>query len=208
MKKFGGWIARLIAILTMVLVLAGCGEDEAWKKWTTEQLAIDKDGQVIYCVVDSFEKNFYDLDELTGMAVKEVAQFNGANKTGDSTPVTVLEVARLEENESTVRVVYQFDKAETCGSFFGTTLFYETVEETFEQKHVFTGTVLYDKEGSITLDEPNKVKLRTKHILVTDYKGVIQLPEEVMYYTNGVKLLSDGIDTTGCEDTVIVILKK
>ena len=208
MKKFGKWIARLIAILTMALVLVGCGKDEGWKKWTTEQLAIEKDGQVIYCVVDSFEKNFYDLEELTGMAVKEVAQFNGVNKTSESTPATVLEVARLEEDENAVRVTYQFDKGSTCGSFLGIQMFYETVEETFEQKHVFTGTVLYDKGGSISLDEPNKVKLRTKHILVTDFKGVIHLPEEVLYYTNGVKLLSDGIDTTGCEDTVIVILKK
>jgi hypothetical protein len=208
MKKFGKWIARLIAILTMALVLVGCGKDEGWKKWTTEQLAIDKNGQVIYCVVDSFEKNFYDLDELTGMAVKEVASFNGENKEGENAPATVLEVARLEEDENAVRVTYQFDKGSTCGSFLDTKLYYETVEETFEQKHVFTGTVLYDKGGSITLDEPNKVKLRTKHVLVTDFKGVMHLPEDVMYYTNGVKLLSDGIDTTGCEDTVIVILKK
>ena len=78
-----------------------------------------------------------------------------------------------------------------------------------EKKHVFTGSLLYQGNDSIALDEVNKVKYRTKHVLVTDVKSVIHLPYEVLYYGPGVKVLKDGsIDTTGCEDAAVVILKK
>ena len=209
MKK---WIKRMavaFVIWSMILVFSGCQKEEAWEKWTEEQLAIDQGGQITYCIVDQFDTNYYDIEELTGMAVKEAAEFNGANRTGSETPVTILEVAAPEGHETLVRVTYRFHDGAAFTSFMGAKLYYETVEETFQQKHVFTGTVLYDDNGSITLDEPTKVKLRTKHVVVTDAKTVIHLPSSVLYCTKGVQFRKDGsVDTTACEDTVILILAK
>ena len=206
-KKRG--IAALGAALLLMICLFGCGKAEAWKKWQTQQMQIDQNGQIIYCIVDSFDKNFYDVTELNSMAVKEAAEYNGKNKTGEEMPVSVLEVAMVEGSENTVRVVYQFHEDSAYAGFTGEKLYFETVEETFAAKHVFTGTVLSAGEESITLDQPTQVKLRAKHILVTDAKTVIQLPYEPLYYNSGVKVLKDGkIDTTACTDTAIIILKK
>lgn len=196
-------------IVIFGLLLSGCKKTEAWQKWNMGQLSLDQDGQITYCVVESFGKNYYDLDELNGMAVKEVAEFNGKNHIGEGTPATVLEVGKLEENSGMVRVVWKFNCAESFAAFLGESFYFETLEEAVEKKHVFTGSLLYQGNDSIALDEVNKVKYRTKHVLVTDVKSVIHLPYEVLYYGPGVKVLKDGsIDTTGCEDAAVVILKK
>lgn len=199
----------LCLIVLAGLWLSGCGKKEAWEKWNRGQLSLDQDGQIIFCVVESFGKNYYDLDELKGMAVKEVAEFNGKNKTGEGTPASVLEVAMLEGNSGMVRVVWKFNGPQSFAAFQGENFYYETLEEAVEQKHVFTGSMLYNGEDSIALDEINKVKYRTKHVLITDVKSVIHLPFEVLYYGPGVVLNKDGsIDTTACEDAAVVILKK
>ncbi len=209
MRKQGSFVAKAGMLLSLFLLLSGCGGKDSWKEWKADQLEINKDGQVIYCVVDGFEKNIYDVDELTGMAVAEAAEFNGRNKTGDAAPVTVLDVSRLEEEQDKVRVVYRFDTGASYTAFQGETLVYETLEEAVTQKHVFSGSVLYNGEDSLTLDEPGRVKYRTKHVVVTDAKALIHLPEEVLYCSHGVTILKDGsVDTTGCEDTAVILLKK
>ncbi|MCR5458822.1 MAG: hypothetical protein K6F51_02885 [Acetatifactor sp.] len=209
MKKKRKMLASLGVVLVMGMVFAGCGKDDSWKKWTQEQMAIDKDGQITYCVTDNFDKNYYDLEELTGMAVQEAAQYNGEHKRGESTPVTIAEIAKINENGNEVRVVYQFDGYESYTGFVGTKLYYGTLEEAIRQKLIFTGSELYGASGTITLDEATKEKMKTRHVLVTDAKTLISLPYDAQYYSHDVKMLENGTaDTTGCEDVAVILLKK
>ena len=209
MKKICGMIAGWVVILAMGLALCGCGNDAAWEKWTEGQLAVQKDGQVIYCVVDHFDKSFYDLNELTGMAVEEAAFFNGKNKTGEGVPVTVADVSMPAGDEELVRVTYQFDKAASFAAFTGESLFFETVEEAISAKRLFTGTTLYDDAGSIIMDEENKQKYQQRHIILTDAKTIIHVPYDVLYCSIGVKRLRDGsVDTSDCEGTAVILMKK
>ena len=137
-KKISGRIISGLLLFAFCLTIAGCEKEASWKKWTTEQMAVEQDGKIIYGVVDSFEKNYYDLDELTGMVVKEVAEFNAQKKSGDAVPVTVLEVAKLEEDEGKVRVIYQFENGNYFTQFFGEETIYETLGEAVEKKHILS----------------------------------------------------------------------
>ena len=209
MKRLRKMLASLGVVLIMGLAFAGCEKDDSWKKWTQEQMAIDKDGQITYCVTDSFDKNYYDLEELTGMAVQEAAKYNGEHKKGDSTPVTIAEIAKINETGNVVRVVYQFDGYESYTGFMGTKLYYLTLEEAIQKKLIFTGSELYGSSGTITLDEATKEKLKTRHVLVTDVKTLISLPFDAQYYSHDVKIQEDGTaDTTGCGDAAVILLKK
>lgn len=209
MKKISGRIVSVLLLFALCLTIAGCEKEASWKKWTTERMAVEQDGKIIYGFVDSFEKNYYDIDELTGMVVKEVAEFNAQKKTGDAVPVTVLEVAKLEEDEGKVRVIYQFENSSYFTLFFGEETIYETLGEAIEKKHVFIGSVVQNGKEDLTLDEQNVAKLKEKHVLITKVKTKVTLPHDVAYYGYGVKMTSEEeADLSACEEEAILILKK
>lgn len=198
-----------LGIMLVATFLSGCGESKSYKAWTDNGLAVEKDGQVVYCVVDRFDKGFYNLDELTGMAVEEVALFNGQNRTGESVPATVEEVALIEGTENLVRVVYRFDGANSYEAFQGEKLYYGTVEEAVQERLIFEGEVLLKGEESIVLDEKNRTKFASNHVIVTDAKTVIRPPFDVLWHSEGVLFLEDGsVNSGACEGLVILLLQK
>jgi len=169
---------------------------------------IQKDGQVTCCIIDGFEKDYYDLDELRQMAVEEASHFNGEYKQNGGS-ASVLEVARLDEAQNMVRVTYRLSGGDAYTAFFGEKLYFETVGEALEAKHLFTGIDLYNETGSIKMDEENKTKLKSRHVIVTDAKSIIEVPYEVEYYSYGVTIRKDGsVDTLGCSGTATIIMKK
>lgn len=209
MKERKRCLTILAGVLAAFLLLSGCGEALKWGAWTGNGLAVEENGQVVYCVVDSFDKNIYDMNELTGMAVEEVALFNGKNRTGDSVPASVEEVAQIEGSDQLVRVVYRFDRPESYGGFQGEKLFYGSLEEAVSAKWIFEGAVLLNGEESIVLDEKNRAKLSQNHVIVAEAKTVIRPPYEVLWYSEGVVLLPDGsVTTEGCSDVAVLLLKK
>lgn len=209
MVKLNRMIACLVVILSMSCLISGCEKKSSWENWTTQQMSVEKNGQVICCVVDSFDKNFYDLDELSGMAIEEVKVFNAAHKSGDSTPAVVEEVKRIGEAENFVRVVYRFDKGASFSSFFEESFFYGTLKEASESRLFFTGTVLHDGKKDYVMNEANQKKYASRHVIVTDVKTVIHLPYKVFCFSPGVKLLQDGsVDLSECQETAIILLEK
>lgn len=172
-------------------------------------MSILKDGQVTCCIIDGFEKDYYDLDELRQMAVEEATHFNGENKQGEGSAVSVLEVGRINEAQNLVRVTYRLSGGAAYTDFFGEKLYFETVGEAVDAKHLFTGIDLYGEAETIKMDEVNKAKLRGRHVIITDAKTIIEVPYEVEYYSYGVTLRKDGsVDTLGCSQTATIVLKK
>ena len=195
--------------LIMGMFLVGCGKEDSWDQWTQECMAINKNGQITYCVTGAFNEEYYDLEELTGMAVQEVEKFNGEHKKDDNVPVTVVDISKIGENGEAVRVVYQFDGCKSYSDFVESELYFERLAETFQNQRIYTGTELMGKSESLILDDAAKAKYKERHVIVTDVKTLIHTPYAAQYYSYGVKVLEDGtIDTTGCEDTAIILLKK
>lgn len=208
MKKRSKGHVVFWALLVFLVFLCGCGNDAPWESWTEERTLIQKDGQVTCCIIDGFEKDYYDLDELRQMAVEETSHFNGEYKQNGGS-AAVLEVARLDEAQNMVRVTYRFSGGDVYTAFFTEKLYFETVGEALEAKHLFTGIDLYNETGSIKMDEDNKEKLKGRHVIVTDAKSIIEVPYEVEYYSYGVTIRKDGsVDTLGCSGTATIILKK
>ena len=202
-------LGRMAAVLTTVLLLSGCGSSASAKCSTQTGLSVEKDGQVVFYIVDSFDKGYYDLDELRDMAQEEVSAYNSVNGSGGSGTVTLENVARMEGNEQQVRVVYRFSNSAAYSAFQKETLYYETVDQAIRLRHIFSGAVLFNGGEMITLDEGNQKQLEGRHILVTDAATKINLPYEVAYYSEGVQLLEDGsVDTSQCEEPAVLLLKK
>ena len=202
-------LGRMDAVLATVLLLSGCGGNASAKGTTQTGLTVERDGQVVFYIVDSFDKGYYDIDELRDMAQKEVEAHNDLSSSGGAGSVSLENVARMEGDGQRVRVVYRFSDSAAYSAFQNETLYYETVEQAIQSRHIFSGAVLFNGGETITLDEENQKKMAGRHILVTDAATKINLPYGVAYYSEGVQLMEDGsVDTSQCKDPAVLLLKK
>lgn len=207
-RRIGLLRGCIAVILVSVILFVGYKNIGATGKMNQSGLEVRKDGQVMLYIVDSFDKGYYDIEELKKMVQEEADAYNDKSRSGGVESVTVEEVSRVNGQEDKVRVVYRFRDAEAYSGFQGETLYYETLEQAITSRHIFSGAVLYGADGEITLDEENREKLKGKHVIVTEARTRICLPKEALYCSDGVRVLPDGIaDTSGCDSPAVMLLK-
>ncbi len=205
----------LAGMLIGMMVLAGCnGAAKVPDEIEQTSLVIDKDGKVTSHMVDLFEKEHYDLEELRKMATQEVAAYNTSNQMGTEAPVTVKEVKKA--SNSKVLVTYQYDSANTYAHYNNATLFYGTVAEAKEAGYNFDSLnqVLFSANGkkSKVSSELNDSDLSKKHIVLLAESTRVYCPYKVSYVSESAFVKEDGsVDTTAMlpeEYPVIILLDK
>ena len=164
MKKMRmpGAILVLFAIL-----LSGCGKSKVPKDIRESTLVIDSNSRVTAYLVEEFDKNYYNLSELTTMAQMQAAEFAG---------VQFVSVENVQDDNSRVVINYQFDETDSYEKFTGDELFYGTVAEVIQQGYDSGISMLSVKDGSILTTEKLLQKLG-QHFII--YYPIPVKPEEV-----------------------------
>lgn len=168
MKKFIS-----VCLVCFCLFLAGCSEQVPEEN----TIAVDKKGVVTYTVVEDFEKDFYDAEELRGDIEKEIADYN--QKFG-SDPLT-LKSFEAEDGKAVMQL--QFAEAryyeEYYREFAGAELFVGTPGDAEKAGYQLEGELL-GADGSLSdwsqVPELDKVK-----VLITNEALQIQVPGDIQY---------------------------
>ena len=106
----GGNIMRhrvLLAVMLCMTLLAGCsGRKVDLSNETVSTIGVNGDGSVEEVVVETFDKDYYSLTELTAYVNKQVDAFNQANpqeqpenKKADDPEITAVTVQYVESDE-------------------------------------------------------------------------------------------------------------
>jgi len=217
-------------IVLMALFLTGCGETWVPGEVEKSMLSVEKDGRVTEYLVEDFGKSYYNISELTSMAVEEAAQYNTVNQSGNNVPVKVDKVEALADGSNRVAIVYRYDSpdsymafkamfggtvvnAETNDSpdsqtaFNGGSLFYGTVGEA-ALKGYSTGVILKSvKDGTLFTEEQLK-QATDKRLLIAPAGLYVYCPGTVEYISDSAVIAEDGsVDTTQAQDSVYILLK-
>ena len=67
-------ITILLLIVSMTVLLAGCGSGGSAESETT--LEFKKNGQVVHTIVEDFSADYYDLDELETDVKSQIEEYN------------------------------------------------------------------------------------------------------------------------------------
>lgn len=171
MKKMrmSGAILVLFAIL-----LSGCGQSGIPKDIRESTLVIDSNGRVTAYMVEEFDKNYYNLSELTTMAQMQAEEFVSTGT--ESGQVQVVSVETVQDDSSRVVITYQFDETDSYKRFTGDELFYGTVAEVIQHGYDSGMSMQSVKDGSILTTEELLQKLG-QHFLI--YYPVQLKPEQV-----------------------------
>lgn len=197
---------RFMALASLLAaVLVGCGQTGVQEEVETTTISVDRSGRMTYYLVGEFDKEYYDLSELSAMAADEVERFNRGAEEKQSVVVDKVEV--LPENESRVMIVYRFDGYASFNEFNKGSFFYGTVEEAFEQGYVKEVRMKSVRDESLKTEEQLKQEA-AKKLIVTDEKVIIYCPAKVAYISEGAVLNEDGsVDASDADGTVYILMK-
>ncbi len=206
MNKYrkGGIAVGIFATLAFV----GCGQAKVPNEVDVTSIAIADDGAVTSYLVEVFDKDYYDISELTSMAITEAAEYNTQKQFGEAVPVVVDKVEALEDGSRKVVVTHKYDSVDTFSDFNGSVLFYGTVQEAVDAGYDLDRALKSVKDEETVLKEQLLANAE-KHLVITDENARIYCPEKVSHISEGAVYESDGsVDTTQTDETVVILMKK
>lgn len=122
--------AKILIIMIMACMLAGCGGEKIPDRNT---VSIQKDGTIRQTIVDQFEPEYYDIEELNAMAQSKIAQLGGAESA------IVCDSMKAEDGRIVVQMTYQTDT--DYRNFNNREIFNGTVSEASAQGYTFQNLV-------------------------------------------------------------------
>lgn len=176
MKKTG--LAALV--LAAVLFLAGCGFkfDPA-----ITCLYVQKDGTVTQAIVESFEKDFFDVDELKSMTEREIGAYN--SRYGEEK----IKVSRLEVEDETLYHVMDFADADVYSDYSEEFCYVGTVGEALDEGFPFSMDFKDRMYNMFTTAEVTEDK--DADVVILKEEGVVELEEPVKYVSNNVDVIDE-----------------
>lgn len=200
MRKSG---KSALAFWLCVLFLAGCGEGKVPDVVEVPTVAIGKEGNITVWQVGEFDKPYYNLAELTNMAVREAQEYNAAK----GKEAVVVEKTEMLGDGVRVVVSYRFDGWESCTEFGGEHIFYGTVQEA-AAKGFGTDVILRNVKDNTLLTETQLKSAEGQKLVITDIKANVYCPGMVTHISDGAAVNGDGsVDAAGLDGLVYILLK-
>lgn len=200
-------IKGVCACMAAVFVLAGCGAAKVPEVVDVTSIAISEEGAVTSYLVDSFDKEYYSISDLTAMAVEEAAEYNTENQTGETIPLTVEKVEALTDGSDKVVVTHKYDSTDTFMDYNESVLFYGTVSDAVNAGYKLE-VILKNVKDNTLYTEAQILQNPDKYIVITDEKAVIYCPEKIAYVSENAVYNEDGsVDATLAEGTVVILMK-
>ena len=164
-------------IIAGTFMLAACAGNEA-EDGTA--VTINKDGKIRYRIVSSFDKSYYDEDELQQRILREVASYN---QTGGTDHVTV-EKIEVKDNVAIVEMTYveAADYAAFNGDIFFIGNAFKAQAEGYDLNKVLSGV-----ENSMETVGMSDILAMTDYtLLITDIKDSVSLSGKAAYISDNV----------------------
>ena len=193
-------------ILCLVMLLSGCGSVKVPESLQASAVSVDKKGEVTAYIMETFDKSYYDLDELTEMVTKEIEDFNTSHKNrGDGEAASVVSVSLTGDVLKKAVVVLWFKNAASYRDYMGLSLFYGTVAEALTAGYDLSTEMVSVKAGS-TLNNLNE-KGENRILIVEDNVRVYG-PAKPLYMNQGAVMNADGsVEPSDTEENTFIIMK-
>ena len=172
----------LIAVLLIVTAfIAGCASEEEVFNETT--VTIDNKGRIKHTIVESFDKTYYDENELRDLIDKELKLYC-QNK--DEEDAAVLKSLTIREEVATALI--ELKSYEDYAAFNEVDFFYGTVEEAMEHEYT-TDVTLKSAEDDTTINGYEFESLSDSKMVVVSEPVEVILPGKIAYTTANIEVL-------------------
>ena len=167
---------NFLAVLSMAFLLSGCGQRF---EPTESTIFITSKGLVQSAVIESFDKSYYDFDELYEAVEKEVKAYC-LDKNEEVVTISSL----VEENDS-ITLLMDYQTVEDYVKFNDVLLFSGTFSEAAAAGYL--PEELYDVEGNSV--EVDLESLGDLNVIVTEESVCIQTSSNIKYVSDNATIL-------------------
>lgn len=193
------WKKTLI-IIAAAFCLTGCGSSDSPAMNT---VSIQKDGKIAHIIVEQFEKNYYNPEDLEPMAQEKIERYSNGEEN------IIFESAEASDGKVIVRMTYQ--SSADYMTYNNREMFIGTVGAAFEQGYSLKDIV--GEDGNVISDEELSA-IRENHVVIVQTKKgeelAVNVYDKILYTSENVALSGkkDAIIAAGEEDVISCIVFK
>lgn len=181
MKKLA--CVMLLACLTAA-GLTGCTKGNDAKQTT---LYVDHNGRVTSAIVESLDKDYYDMKELQDWTQQEVDAYNKEN--GDDAVV----IKKCEKEDKNAKVTLEYASMKDYSEFNHVDAFFGTIEEAAGEGYDFEDE--FDSaKGKPSIGYTELEGSKEYYVLITEESQTIVLDDDILYASPNVKVKGDTAD--------------
>lgn len=170
---------RLLLAAGLALLLGGCAFGG---KVDTTTIIVDKSGAVTEAIVEDFDKDYYNADELEQMITEEIGDYNGT-AGGEKVKLDSFEQT---EDGGQIRLEIGYATAADYTQMNGRELFCGTVSEAYEAGYTFVSMI--DQKTGSAVSEADILEMGDKKIVISEEAVNIQTPGRISYASEGVSV--------------------
>lgn len=204
-------IRLLLVCMLGALFLTGCSKETVYVPVTTNTIEVTENGEIIGYLVEPFDKEYYDINELATMVETEIAEYNADNQNlvqeAGRVPIVVGKVMMAEDGSKKAVVALKFYNAAVYEDYMGRKLFYGTVEEAAAAGYELDKKLSKVKGGDLLTGDLLQ-KNEDKKILILEGAVSVRLTQSVQFLSANAKLDGYGyVDCTADEELKYIIIK-
>lgn len=162
-------------LICMLSVLIGCGGSVP----NESTIAVDKKGKITDTIVEEFDKDFYDSEELQGEIESELAEYNKNYATDHIT------MKKFEVKDGTATLQLVFDGSEYYEDYTETTLFNGTVAEAQAGGYELNGELLDADGAKLSLGDLDGADEAKVLVMETDETVKVEVPGTILAVSAG-----------------------
>lgn len=209
LKKIIAWT---VACLSLCAMFTGCGSGkDAYVPITTNTLEVTETGHLITYIVEDFDKDYYDINELKSMVDEEIAKYNQtkANLVSEAgqVPITVDKVIMAEDGSKKAVVALNIANADVYTDYMGVEAFFGTVAQATEKGYVLDGMLKAVKNDEPFIGETVK-KSQDKMILIIKDAVTVRTYDKVQYLSRNASITAEGFVNAETKDELKYIIIK
>lgn len=191
-----GKVIPLITLVISIVLLSGCGEPKVPENPEEEMIIISETGTVREILVESFDKDYYDIKELEAFVQEEVNLYNQKYSQNQSTPVMVGKVSILHSQDQgkCAKVEMTYLNCHAYAEYNEAILYYGSVAE---------GAYLMGESLIPAEYEENTV-------IITNQPMKLYAPGKVKWVSGSYPILEDGsvdLSKLAAGEKVAVVMK-
>ena len=174
-----------ICIMFLVLIpLCGCAKDEYDFAETT--ITVEKRGRVKESIVESFDKDYYNLDELTQEFTSSVEEYNEAIG-GQEIKLRGIELKK----DSKIYVDLEFTGPSDYENFVGEKLFVGTVGDAYDNGYTMD-VVLKGVDKGDKIDKLKIMSMSDRNIIIMSEHARVRTFKDIAYVSANVDVIDSN----------------
>lgn len=195
-------IKNVILLIMIMLVLCSCGKTASISNDNISEIDINKDGSIELILKDSFDKDYYNEDELINFVNEEIGSFN--QQYGENS--IILGEHSLINSVITLKLIFK-DTASYNAYCSYAPIYTGTVGGAELSGYDFNRSLSIAGRNGATIGKKELINMTESKVIIVDKPYIVNVPGKITHYSQGMDYISSSTVSTSANSICFVVYK-